>query len=256
MTKFSRVFKATLQAQLWMLTQTFLIYLLVVAVSFVFSMFSIDARQAWSVSLMANIAGWSMVFMFIYLVRLIISSKNLMKSNRFRLIPISGNKLYLADICSSWVGLIVVQFIHLVLLLLSFWLAYFTTPDASINGLSWHVLVNGPVISATASGLILTLLSPILIILLVHLIDYISTIFLSYIPGGAQRVVRVLVYIVVIVIVIYVISNVFSVGVSIVNGNFVSGARSVWNMDLFLTGLIIISGSTNMALLHGVETIR
>ena len=111
MTKLSQVLKVTLREQLRMLTKTFLFYLLVVLVSFILSMFSGAARKVWPASLLANIAGWSALFMIVYFIRLALSSKNFMKSNRFRLIPVATSKLYIANLLT----ILPVSYTHLTL---------------------------------------------------------------------------------------------------------------------------------------------
>lgn len=255
MTKLSQVLKVTLREQLRMLTKTFLFYLLVVLVSFILSMFSVAARKVWSASLLANIAGWSALFMIVYFIRLALSSKNFMKSNRFRLIPIATSKLYIANLLAILLGSIYVEVIHFILLMLSLVVAFFVIPGAVINGFDYRVLLNGDFISGSSGSLLLGLLSPILIIILFHLIDFTSSLILNYIPGGAQKLVKVIIYILVMVIAVYVISDIVHLIYLIFVGNFLNDLNLIWiNMTLVGLGLIIFSG-INIMLLKKVETV-
>ncbi|MBA1395178.1 hypothetical protein EQ500_15115, partial [Lactobacillus sp. XV13L] len=95
-----------------------------------------------------------------------------------------------------------VQFIHSIFIILSVVLGFFTIPHAQISGFYWRQVFTPQTINASLGGLLLGMLSPILIVILVHLIDFFSTVILKYIPGGAQRFVRVIVYIIVIALVI------------------------------------------------------
>lgn len=255
MTKLSQVLKVTLREQLRMLTKTFLFYLLVVLVSFILSMFSVAARKFWPASLLANIAGWSALFMIVYFIRLALSSKNFMKSNRFRLIPVATSKLYIANLLTILLGSIYVEVMHFILLMLSLVVAFFVIPGAVINGFDYRVLLNGDFISGSSGSLLLVLLSPILIIILFHLIDFTSSLILNYIPGGAQKLVKVIIYILVMVIAVYVISDIVHLIYLMFAGNFLNDLNLIWiNMTLVGLGLIIFSG-INIMLLKKVETV-
>ncbi len=255
MTKLSQVLKVTLREQLRMLIKTFLFYLLVVLVSFILSMFSVAARKVWPASLLANIAGWSALFMIVYFIRLALSSKNFMKSNRFRLIPIATSKLYIANLLTILLGSIYVEVIHFILLMLSLVVAFFVIPGARISGFDYRVLLNGDFISGSSGSLLLGLLSPILIIILFHLIDFTSSLILNYIPGGAQKLVKVIIYILVMVIAVYVISDIVNLIYLMFAGNFLNDLNLIWiNMTLVGLGLIIFSG-INIMLLKKVETV-
>lgn len=255
MTKLSQVLKVTLREQLRMLTKTFLFYLLVVLVSFILSMFSGAARKVWPASLFANIAGWSALFWIVYFIRLALSSKNFMKSNRFRLIPIATSKLYIANLLTILLGSIYVEVIHFILLMLSLVVAFFVIPGAKISGFDYRVLLNGDFISGSSGSLLLVLLSPILIIILFHLIDFTSSLILNYIPGGAQKLVRVIIYILVMVIAVYVISDIFHLIYLMFAGTFLNDLNLIWiNMTLVGLGLFIFSG-INIMLLKKVETV-
>ncbi|MGL5885905.1 hypothetical protein GYW21_08345 [Lactobacillus mellis] len=260
MTKLSQVLKVTLREQLRMLTKTFLFYLLVVLVSFILSMFSKEARQFLPENLLSNVAGWSVLFMIIYFIRLALSSKNFMKSNRFRLIPIATSKLYIANILTIFIGLVYVEIMHLVLLILSLVVAYFEILGATIKSSDYQrllneILLNNNFISGSIGSLLLVLLSPILIIILFHLIDFTSSLLLNYIPGGAQKLVKIVVYILVIIVAVYLISNIVHLIYLMFSGTFLNDLNLIWiNMIVVGLGLIIFSW-INIMLLKNVETV-
>lgn len=102
----------------------------------------------------------------------------------------------------------------------------------------------------------LSILAMILIILLVHLVDFLSTTLLNYVPGGAQKMVKLVVYVVVIMLVVYVIFNIIRILYSLYQGNFLKQASSFWMTDGLMVIFIVIIGSINLGLLPKVETTR
>lgn len=260
MTSFAAVFKVTTQNRLRLLNKLLLINLMVIVISFLLTLFSQRIRPYWSLSLFFNILFWIAVFEIVVLVAIIVSSRNCLRSNRFRLIPISDIKLYLADLSSSVIGVVYASFCQWVAVILSIiilWLGFpHNKAGADFRSGFWLGFKKGSAYSGGLSSTLLSILAMILIILLVHLVDFLSTTLLNYVPGGAQKMVKLVVYVVVIMLVVYVIFNIIRILYSLYQGNFLKQAPSFWMTDGLMVIFIVIIGSINLGLLPKVETTR
>ncbi|MBA1394403.1 hypothetical protein EQ500_11110, partial [Lactobacillus sp. XV13L] len=116
-----------------MTTRLLMINLIVVAVSFVFTLFVSTVRPYWSLSLFLNLLFWIIIFAIAIMVRMIISSRNNLRSNRFRLIPITETKLYVADGLSSLISFIYANIIQVIILFVSLKLLWLTLPNDDIG---------------------------------------------------------------------------------------------------------------------------
>ncbi|MBA1434046.1 hypothetical protein [Bombilactobacillus bombi] len=256
MTKFTNVIKVSIQSRLRMTTRLLMINLIVVAVSFVFTLFVSTVRPYWSLSLFLNLLFWIIIFAIAIMVQMIISSRNNLRSNRFRLIPITETKLYVADSLSSLISFIYANIIQVIILFVSLKLLWLTLPNDDIGAGFRAGFIHGNSHSGGVGGNLASLLSPILIIMLVHLVDFFSTFILNYIPGGAQKFVKIIVYLVVISIAVYLIFNVIKILYSLFTGNLVHQATSIWLANGVIAALVIVVGAINIYLLRRVETIR
>ncbi|RHW45621.1 hypothetical protein DS832_07305 [Bombilactobacillus bombi] len=256
MTKFTQTLKATVQSRIKMVTRLLVLNVAVIAVSFIFTMFFGEARKYWSLSLVINVLLWLVIFAIAILIKIAWTSRNDLRSNRFRLIPVSETKLYLADNLSSLISFIYAHIMQAIFIIISLGIMWFTLPSDSFSasfkaGFQYNNISAGDIGSD-----VLSLLSPILLILLVHLVDFISTVILNYIPGGAQKFIKVIIYIIVIALTIYIIFNLGKVLVSFYTGTLAQESGAIWLTNGIVGGFIIVIGAINIYLLRNVETIR
>lgn len=168
MTSFAALFKVTAQNWLRLLNKL----LLVIVISFLLTLFSQRIRPYWSLSLFFNILFWISVFEIVILVAIFVSSRNCLRSNRFRLIPISDIKLYLTDLSSSFIGVVYASFCQWVAVILSIvilWLGFpHNKAGADFRSGFWLGFKKGSAYSGGGlSSTLLSILAMILIILLV-----------------------------------------------------------------------------------------
>lgn len=257
MTNFQQMFKVNFLHQFKLVNQLIFFDFVGIIISFVMTLIlSSYVRSRWTVVLAGLVALVGFITIIACVAMLAVTTKNQMHANRFRLVPITEARLYTTIILNSITVLFYLIIVQLVLGIIVCGLAWLYS-DFRFSGIStfnfWIDLLQGLV-----AGIFNFLLSALAFILIVHLIDFVSTVILDYVPGGRQRIVKLVVYLVAIFAVVYLVSGLlrlFKIASFQLAGVSVDRVY-LWLNVFFLLILTTLMGVANVFLTKFLETDR
>lgn len=258
MTNFQQIFKVNFLHQFKLVNQLIIFDFLGIIISFVMTLIlASSARSHWTVVLAGLVALVGFITIIACVAMLAVTTKNQMHANRFRLVPITEARLYTTMILNTITVLFYLIIVQLVLGIIVCGLAWLYASEFRFSGIStfsfWIDLLQGLV-----AGIFNFLLSALAFILIVHLIDFVSTVILDYVPGGRQRIVKLVVYLVAILAVVYLVIGLlrfFKIASFQLAGVSVDRVY-LWLNVLFLLILTTLMGVANVFLTKFLETDR
>lgn len=258
MTSFGRFFKATLNDKFRSTNFILLINIMAIFVSIIWS--AVDgnfSKNSW----FQYTFSWSFLAILIVFIRLTVLQERIYTRDSYRLVPIGDIKFYLANLASSFVGMIYALAVEFVMYFITIAINW----DDYSQALKMMAMMNGQRSNFEVSQLwgivgmwMLMMLALMLLtwttINLIHLLSRTGS---NFLPSTGRRILNVVVYIVVIWAVLRIVSYIMSTLNNSVN--MLSNSSDIWSFLLYILIYVVVAAleaAGSIYLLHNwVETV-